>query len=244
MSYQEDFYAYGTSDVPAVLAEARQRADFIRRTYIHLGAAVLGFVALVSLLVNLPLGEKITEMVVVNPWTWMLMLGGFLAVSWIAERWAQSTTSLATQYAGLILYTVAESVIFTPLIWVVSHYERAFGVDIIGPAALATVVLFGGLTLIVFATGADFSFLRSVLYLAGLAALLLIVGSLIFGFQLGLLFSVAMVALAAGYALYHTSEVLHHYRTDQHVAAALALFATMALMFWYMIRVVWAVQRD
>jgi len=31
--------------------------------------------------------------------------------------------------------------------------------------------------------------------------------------------------------------VLHHYRTDQHVAAALALFAAVALMFWFIVRI-------
>jgi FtsH-binding integral membrane protein len=29
---------------------------------------------------------------------------------------------------------------------------------------------------------------------------------------------------------------MQHYRTTQHVAAALALFASVALLFWYMIR--------
>jgi FtsH-binding integral membrane protein len=33
---------------------------------------------------------------------------------------------------------------------------------------------------------------------------------------------------------------LHHYRTDQHVAAALALFASVALLFWYVLQLFWA----
>jgi FtsH-binding integral membrane protein len=50
-------------------------------------------------------------------------------------------------------------------------------------------------------------------------------------------FSVAMVVLAAGYMLYQTSQVLAHYHPGQHVAAALALFSSVALMFWYVIRI-------
>ena len=44
-----------------------------------------------------------------------------------------------------------------------------------------------------------------------------------------------MVALAAGYVLYYTSALLHQYRPDQHVAAALSLFAVIALMFYYIV---------
>jgi FtsH-binding integral membrane protein len=45
-----------------------------------------------------------------------------------------------------------------------------------------------------------------------------------------------MIVLASGYILYDTSNVLHRYRTDQHVAAALALFASVAILFWYVLR--------
>jgi FtsH-binding integral membrane protein len=64
-----------------------------------------------------------------------------------------------------------------------------------------------------------------------------IVCAIIFGFSLGIFFSLAMVVLASGYILYDTSNVLHHYRTDQHVAAALALFASVALLFWYVLQI-------
>jgi FtsH-binding integral membrane protein len=46
-----------------------------------------------------------------------------------------------------------------------------------------------------------------------------------------------MVALAGGAILFDTSNVLHRYPTDRHVAAALALFASVALMFWYVLRI-------
>src|SRR5690606_4432764 len=104
-------------------------------------------------------------------------------------------------------------------------------------AALVTLVLFGGLTGIVFLTRKDFSFMRGILGVLALAALGVIVCSWIFGFSLGVFFAGAMVALAGGYILYNTSNVLHHYRTDQHVSAALTLFADVALMFWWVLRI-------
>jgi FtsH-binding integral membrane protein len=83
----------------------------------------------------------------------------------------------------------------------------------------------------------DFSFLRSGLMMASAASLMLIVMSLTFGFNLGLVFSIGMVLLAAGYILYQTSQVLAHYNPNQYVAASLALFSSVALMFWYVIRI-------
>ena len=60
--------------------------------------------------------------------------------------------------------------------------------------------------------------------------------SILFGFNLGNLFAGVMIALAAAYILYYTSNVLHHYRLDQYVAASLALFAAVALLFWYVLQ--------
>jgi len=129
---------------------------------------------------------------------------------------------------------VAQAIIFLPLLYMAAHYG---GPNTIKMAGLLTATLFAGLTGTVFITGKDFSFMRGALCLGGFIALGLIVASILFGFSLGLLFSVGMVVLAGGYILYYTSNVLHHYRTDQHVAAALALFAAVALMFWYILRI-------
>jgi FtsH-binding integral membrane protein len=70
-----------------------------------------------------------------------------------------------------------------------------------------------------------------------MVALGVIVCSLLFGFSLGNVFAGVMVAFAAGYILFHTSQVLHQYPTNAHVGAALALFASVALLFWYVLRI-------
>jgi hypothetical protein len=109
---------------------------------------------------------------------------------------------------------------------------------VIPTAGILTLLVFGGLTAVVFLTRADFSFLRTGLTIASFAALGVIVCSILFGFNLGVVFMAALVALASGYILYDTSNVLHHYRIGQHVAAALALFASVALLFWYLVQLV------
>ena len=77
----------------------------------------------------------------------------------------------------------------------------------------------------------------SILSIGGFVALGFIICSMVFGFSLGLIFSSVMVVFAAGSVLYSTSNVMHQYRTDQHVAAALSLFASVALLFFYILQV-------
>ena len=218
----------------AANADVNERTDFIRKTYLHLGGAIFSLAAIEAALLNVPgLGESVISTLATIPYAWAIVLGAFLLVSWLAESWARSTVSPRTQYLGLSLYVVAEAAIFFPLLW----YAQRIDDLIIPTAGIATLTIFGGLTAIVFFTKADFSFLRTALWLGGLVAMGLIVASIFLGFSLGLLFSVAMVALAGGFILYDTSNVLHHYRIGQHVAAALALFASVALLFWYIVRI-------
>ena len=216
----------------AAQAAADERADFIAKTYGHLAGAVLAFVALEALLLNLPGIEGLVGMMIGTQYGWLVVLGLFMAVSWIANSWATSAVSTSTQYMGLGLYVVAEAVIFVPLLFIAKQMDAT----LIPLAGLTTLLMFGVMTAVVFATRADFSFLRSVLIFGGFAAMGLIVVAILFGFALGPIFTVAMIALACGYILYSTSNVLHHYRLGQHVAASLALFAAVALLFWYILQ--------
>ena len=212
-------------------------ATFIRLTYLHLAGAVLAFMAIEALLLSLPGVGDAVSLVLGARFGWIAVLGGFMLVSYVASNWANSATSMTTQYLGLGLYVVAEAVIFVPLLYVAANFAPE-GMKIIGIAGAATLVTFTILTAIVFISGADFSFLRSVLWLGGLVALGVIVCSAIFQFSLGLVFIAALLLLACGYILYDTSNVLHHYRIGQHVAASLALFAAVALLFWYILQLV------
>ena len=210
--------------------DADRRATFITRTYTHLLGAILGFTAIEVLLFSSGLAEPIARaMLGVN---WLLVLGGFMVVSWLASRAAMGMTSLATQYLALGAFVLAEALIFVPLLFI----ANATAPGTIQSAALVTLMGFVGLTAVAFTTRKDFSFLGGVLRFFGIMALVLIVAAVLFGFELGTFFSVAMVAFAGAAVLYDTSNVLHHFPEDRYVGAAMELFASIALMFWYVLR--------
>jgi FtsH-binding integral membrane protein len=224
------------------------RVRFIRMTYLHLLGAILVFAGLLYLfMTNATLIEKVSiplvKFAIGGRWNWGIVLLAFMVVSWVADYWATHATSRGMQYAGLGIYVVAEALIFVPLLAIVEWKTQAIlargGGDphIIRDAAFTTLAIFGALTASVLISKKDFSWLRSGLVMMSAAATMLVVLSLVFGFNLGIVFSVAMVVLAAGYILYQTSQVLAHYDPRQHVAAALALFSSVALMFWYIIRI-------
>ncbi len=219
-------------DPIAAEASPAARARFIERTYLHLAGAIVAFVVLLTGAVNAPGIEHLVDLMLGSAASWAVVLFMFFGVSWLADHWARSEHSSRTQYIGLAVYTVAEVITFIPLVYVI---RELLGSTIIIMAGAGTLAVFAAMTAYVFMTRKDFSFLRGILVVAGVGACGLVMGSLVFGYHLGLVFCLGMCVLAAGYILYNTSNVLLHYRTDQHVAAALTLFSAVALMFWYVL---------
>ncbi len=213
------------------------RAAFIIKTYLHLFGAIIAFTLIEVAVFSSGSAETITNMF---PNNWLVVLGIFMVASWIARSAAHRANSLAIQYAALCLFVLAWAIIFIPILHIADRYYPG----VLPNAVLATLLGFSGLTAIAFYTRKDFSFLRSILMWGGLCALVLIVCGAIFGFTLGPLFSVAMICLAGGSILYDTSNVMHHHPEDRYVAASLELFASVALMFWYVIRLLMSLSRD
>ncbi len=230
---------YASWGMVAAEADTNDRARFIRLTYIHLFGAILAFIGLEVLLFNTPAAKNAMAGVVTMPYGWLIVMAVFIGASYLANYWANSATSVGMQYLGLSLYVVAWSVIFLPLLMIAQSFTDQTGTNVIGVAAGLTIFTFVALTAIVFITGADFSFLGPFLGIAALIAMGVIVVGIVFSLPLfNLVFIAALLLLSAGYILYDTSNVLHHYRVGQHVAASLALFSSLALMFWYMIQLV------
>lgn len=217
--------------------EAADRSQFLSRTYGHLTGAIFLFAAVEVLLFKTGVAQQIVR--ALTGVSWLIVLGGFMVVGWLASRTAAAASSRAAQYLALTGFVAAEAVIFVPLLYVAESYAPGA----IGSAALVTFLGFAGLTAVVFVTRKDFSFLRTLLFWGGVVALLLIVASVLFGWNLGTWFSVGMIALAGGAVLHDTSEVLHRYPEDRYVAAALQLFASVALMFWYVLRLLTQLRR-
>ena len=220
----------------AAEALPEHRAQFIRKTYLLLAAAILAFIAVETFLFATGAAYAITTVIFSGgAMGWLLVLGLFMGVSFLANRWATSETSKATQFLGLGIFIVAEAIIFVPLIFMATYY--AGDASVLLKAGIVTLGLFLGITATVFITRSDFSFLGPILAIAGFIALGFIVSSLIFGFSLGSVFAFVMVAFAGTAILYETSNVLHRFNTNQHVAAALTLFAAIALLFWYILTI-------
>lgn len=227
--------AYGNPYIVAADASQIERSQFLRRTYMHLAGAILAFIAIEAAILGSPLKDTLNSLMLGGQFNWLVVLGLFMGASWLAQKWADSGTSKAMQYAGLGLYVLAQAVIFVPILSIAIF--KLNQPDIVAMAGLLTLGLFFGLTTVVVLTKKDFSFLRGVLAVGGFVALGLIVASILFGFNLGTIFSAAMVAFAGAAILYHTSNVFYRYSTDQYVAASLALFASVALMFFYILRI-------
>lgn len=218
------------------------RSAFIRRTYAHLAGAIFAFTGLTALLINSEFGARFTMWALGGgQFNWLIVLGLFMGAGYLANKLAWSDSSIQKQYIGLGLYVVAESLIMTPLLFIAAHYSDP---RIIPNAAVITLVLFGGLSIIPFVTKKDFTFLGRAIQIAGLCAIGLIVGGILFGFTLGLWFAVAMVALAGAAVLRDTSMVMQHFPPSYHVAAALSLFASIAMMFYYIVYILMSMSRD
>jgi FtsH-binding integral membrane protein len=214
-----------------------RRARFIVRTYNHLFGAIVAFAAIEFALFTSGAAERIFAAVVHT--NWLFVLGAFMLVSWLSSHFANTAESKGAQYAGLGAYVVAEALIFVPLLYVANRVAPGT----IQSAGIVTLLGFGGLSAVAFYTRKDFSFLRGALMFGGILALVAIVASGIFGFQLGTFFSVAMIGFAGMAILYDTSNVIHHFPEDRYVGAALQLFASVALMFWYVLRLLMSLQQ-
>ena len=223
--------SYGLqSAVPAASLGVEARSAFIVRTYHHLFGAIIAFTTIEVALFTTGIAEQLVRAMGSINWLWIL--GAFLVASWLASRAAFTATSMPAQYSALAAFVVAEALIFVPML----YYAQRRADGVLQSAALVTLLGFTGLTVVAWTTRKDFSFLSGILRWAMILALVAIIGGAIFGFQLGTFFSVAMLGVAGAAILYDTSNVLHHFPEDRHVGAALQLFASVALMFWYVLR--------
>jgi FtsH-binding integral membrane protein len=238
------------------------RVAFLRKTYAHLGIALIAFAVVTGGFIRFGTEASLKFSLWAlsgGGFNWLIVLGLFMAVGWLAQKLAQSNTSKGLQYVGLGIFVVAESVLLQPLLWMLmlkfGNPETIFASDgvhailsgqaasILMQAIVITLAIFTGLTLTVFLTKKDFSFMRGALAICSFAALGVILASIMFGFSLGALFCGAMILLMAGYILYQTSLVMAHFPPTAYVAAALMLFSTIATLFWYVLQLLMSLNR-
>lgn len=206
------------------------RSQFINRTYMHLLGAIFLFAGIEFWVFQTPYAEQLALFMLEK--SWLAVLGGFIVVSWIATHVAHSVESKGAQYIALIGFVLAEAIIFIPMFFI----ALAFDASIIQTAVAITLGAFVVLSAVAMFSGRDFTFLRSFLIWGGVIALGTIVMGVLVGFHLGTYFSMAMIGLAGASILYDTQKIITSYPEDRYIAAALQLFASIALMLWYVLR--------
>jgi len=210
-----------------------ERGIFYKKTYLHVALSILAFIVLETLLIKLVPYDFIVWMVS-GKFIWLFLLGCFWLGASLSSRWTLAQ-SRQTQYLGLAFYIVLEAVIFLPMIFIAASMTD--GAGMLYQASIMTLALFTALTAVAFMSNKDFSFLKNILVIGGFLALGAIVAGALFGFQLGLWFSIIMVLIASGSILYQTQSLKYNYGNEQYVGAALQLFSSIMLLFWYILRI-------
>ncbi|NOX68429.1 MAG: permease [Gammaproteobacteria bacterium] len=214
---------------PVASLSVEDRSNFIWKCYAHVMGAILAFAAIEVYFFQSGIAERIALPMLQN---WWMVFGAFILASWGATHVAHRIESKNAQYAAFAVFIVVEALIFAPMLYIASSMapgmiESAAGVTILGVVGLVATAMI---------TRKDFSFLRGMLVWGFMLAMVAIVSAMIFGFDLGTWFSVAMIGFAGAAVLYDTSNIMHHYPQDKYVAASMQLFASIAMMFWYILR--------
>ncbi|WP_435413841.1 Bax inhibitor-1/YccA family protein [Polaribacter aestuariivivens] len=210
------------------------RVAFYKKTYAHVAGGVLLFVLFEYLLLQ---SDAIVNFLLsmTEGWRWLVMLGGFMLATNYAESTIMKTADKNIQYMAFALYVFAQAIIFVPLLYIAIYYTES--IDLVQQAAVVTLALFIGISAIVFITKKDFSFIKAGLTIGFFIAMGLIIAGTLFGFNLGLWFSVAMCLLAGGSIIYQTSNLVNKYGTEDYIPASLGLFASLMLLFWYVLTI-------
>ena len=208
---------------------AFEQGTFLRQTYGHLVGAVIAFITLQYAFQVSGIAAALTPLMTSN---WLIVIGGFMLLGFITSYFTRSASTPGVQYLEMAVTIVLQSVIFIPLLYFAVQFSDS---TVLANAAMVTLAIFGVMSAIVAYSGKDFSFMGPFLAVIGIAALIAIVGSVLFSVSLGFYFAIGMAVFAAAVVLYETSKVIHHYGPGQHIAAATGLFASVAMLFYYVL---------
>lgn len=221
---------------PPVITQGEEaRITFMMKVYQHIGLAIVAFMGIEFLLFTSGTAEWFYDSVFTSGGGWLLILGLFMVGSWLATQATMDLSNPGRQYAGLFGTAALYALLFAPFLYYVFNVQDA--ASDVWAAAVITGMGFAGLSAVAWFTRRDLSFIRPLIMWGGVAALVLIVGAVLFGFNLGTWFSVAMIGLSGAAILYTTQQALRTYPEQAYVAAAVQLFASIMTMFWYVLRI-------
>ena len=202
-------------------ASVLQTNKVLRNTYMLLAMTLTFSAVCAGIAMSMGLGRG----------TAMMMSLGALVMIFFLNKAAQSSM-------GILFVFVFTGLLGASLGPMLNHYAGfPGGSQTILQALGTTALVFFGLSGYVLTTKKDFSFMKAGLTVGFFIAMGLIVAGSLFGFDLGLWFSVGMCVLAGGSILYQTSNLVNKYGTEDYIPASLGLFASLMLLFWYVLRI-------
>jgi uncharacterized protein len=243
-NYGSPYGGSATYMQPVATLDEQTRSQFIVKVYQHLLAAVVLFVMFETLLFSLGVAEGIYNFLVsTGGMSWLLIMGGFMVVSWFATQASHDMLNPSRQYLGMFALAAGEAVIFAPMLYFAFNVHQG-GSGTVASAAVITGMGFMGLTAVAMTTRHDLSWIRPILMWGFMGALVLIVAAVLFGWSLGVWFSVGMIVLAGGAILYQTQNIIREYPSQAYVGAAVQLFASVMLLFWYVLQLLLSLTSD
>jgi FtsH-binding integral membrane protein len=221
------------SDQPFVAdLDANQQLQFYKKIYIHLASYVVIFALLSKTLFDVGFGYFILRILGESRFFWLAIMGGFWISSRISDHFSEKLVPNLS-YIGPIIAIAAESIVFAPLFAYADYYHDGA----IENATYASLLIVSSLIAAVHLTKTNFEPLGLFLKLGSIIALGFIVASVIFDFSLGMAFAWAMLALATGYILYDTSQIVRVYKPEQHILASTRLLGSALFFFYYVLRI-------
>jgi FtsH-binding integral membrane protein len=227
---EEPLMEQGNPTIPAGLQSEAVRSAFMGRVYTRLVIGVAAFVLLEAFLFTSGIAYAITAAVVQT--SWLLVLGGFMIVSWLANSIALRASGPGSQWGGYLLLVAANALIFAPML-VIAELQVP---GVVATAGQYAVVAFIILSVIAHRSARDFTWLGASLRWFGVLALAGIVIAVLTGASLGSWFSLAMIGFAGAAILYETQVILREVPPGRETVAAMSLFSSLALLFWYLLR--------
>ncbi|MGI6401931.1 MAG: Bax inhibitor-1 family protein [Thermoguttaceae bacterium] len=241
MDYEKDYYM-SDGQVSRGMSSAEATGRLVASVYTKLTLSVIALALIEFAVFALVGAETVVAYFSANVALASIVLISLCIVGPIVGNVVLSKNpSRGAQYGLLAFYILLESAILLPILAIAAMF---FGTTIIWQAIGLAASLFIALSAAVFFTRTDFSFLRTGLFFVGIAALMLIVASLIFNFVLGTWFSVALILFACGYILYGTSTMLLDADESHDIILTISLFTSIVTLFFYILRLLMALNRN
>ncbi|MGL4758246.1 MAG: Bax inhibitor-1/YccA family protein [Patescibacteria group bacterium] len=200
--------------------------DFLTKTYFNLFLGILAFVASTYFLIISGAAKTIT-LFFSNLWVSIAVILFLSLSTTFFINFTYSNKNIGMQYFGLIGYAILQSILVVPVIYSASLINPT----VLPSAFFFTLALFLLLTAVVYFTGIDFGFMRSFIVFASIASLVIVIVSLLAGFNLGIFFTGFLILLACSYILYDTSNIIQNYESTKPIGAATALLGAIIMLF-------------